>query len=154
VIAAVRIAALALAAAMLASCGGSKRSADSPILTGSPQKVSFAEVKSAVGSVYRSSPGVTSFAVRNVTYTPASRDVVLNVCRHGGAASNAQELETSRLEACAPLIFFFYRYGRQASVANSTELARKLYWYAATNVDGPFNAGPSLKALLSSWGVK
>jgi hypothetical protein len=150
-----RIAVLVVGALLLAACGGGhSRSATSPILTGSPQNVAFSEVRSDVDALYRSHPGVALFTVRHVAYTPAARDRVLGVCRNGGAALDAQQLETSRIEACAPLIFFFDRYGRQASAADATDLARKLYWYAATSVTGPFDARGTLRALLRSWGVE
>ena len=88
---------------LLGGCGGHAATSDT-ILTGSPQSVSFATVQQAVDDVYADEPGVGSFTVRSVDYTPAARDQVLAVCRRGGAAGNAQELETSRISACARIL--------------------------------------------------
>jgi hypothetical protein len=49
------------------------------------------------------------------------------------------------------LIFFFYRYGRTASVPDSVAMAGQLYWYAVTHIDGPIDARTSLNELLHSW---
>ncbi|HZS24053.1 MAG TPA: hypothetical protein VFA30_03600 [Gaiellaceae bacterium] len=150
----VRAAAAGLAAAALAGCGGAHKAASPNILDGSAQDVSFAQVESDVTSVYAHHPAISSYSVRDVVYPPTTRDTVLAVCRRGGGSLTAADLETSRVEACAPLIFFFYRYGLHASASDSTELARKLYEYAVTNVKGPFDARKALDELLTGWGVK
>jgi hypothetical protein len=141
-------------AVLLAGCGGHAAKAPDTILSGDPQNVSFSTVRHAVDNVYAQEPGVGSFTVRSVDYTPAARDQVLAVCRRGGASTTAQERETSRVSACAPLIFFYYEYGRRKAAPLSLDLARKLYWYAASNITGPFEARGALTALLSGWGVK
>jgi hypothetical protein len=153
---AARLLLAALSVVALAACGThrTKTTTGTSILGGDVQPVSFAQVRSAVDALYRSDHGMSTFTVRSVAYTPATRDTVLAVCRRGGASSTARELESSRVAACAPLIFFYYRYGRHASSPDAIDLARKLYWYAATNVKGPFDAKRSLAALLSGWGVK
>jgi hypothetical protein len=146
---------LALAAAGCGSHRATTTAPTSPVLGGSPEHVTFAAVRTAVDGVYRAHPAIVAYDVRDVTYSPKTRDRVLAVCRRGGGtAATKRDLEASRIAACAPLIFFFYRYGRQAGAADSTDLARRLYWYAATNVKGPFDARASLDALLSTWGVK
>src|SRR5581483_8162368 len=91
----------------LAGCGGGNKAASPNILVGAPQDVSFAEVESAVTSVYAHHPAISSYSVRDVVYPPTTRDTVLAVCRRGGGSLTAADLETSRVEACAPLIFFF-----------------------------------------------
>jgi hypothetical protein len=86
-------------------------------------------------------------------YTPETRDKVLATCRLGAASSNAREKETTRVFGCAPLIFFFYNFGRQKSVPESIEVARKLFWYAA-EITGPYQALPPLRDLLQRWGIQ
>ncbi len=44
-----------------------------------------------------------------------------------------------KIAGCAPLIYFFYNYGKQSSVPESIDVAEKLYWYAVTNIEGPFD---------------
>ena len=78
---------------------------------------------------------------------------MLEVCRSGGRETDPAALESVRVAGCAPLIFYYYSYGQQRSVPESIAVARKLYWYAATNIDGPFDARQSLAALLQSWGL-
>ncbi len=60
--------------------------------------------------------------------------------------------ESARVLACAPLIFFFYSYGRRAAVPEGVDVARTLYWYAVTANRKAFDAGPGLTRLLVSWG--
>ena len=117
------------------------------------QQVTFAEVKAAIDRLYRAHPGLNAFIVKDVQYNPITRDKVLDVCRRGGAESDAASQESIRVAGCAPLIFFFYEYGRQSSVPASVELARKLYWYAVTSIRGPFDPRDSLSGLLQSWGI-
>jgi len=79
---------------------------------------------------------------------------VLDVCRRGGRETDPASVESIRVAGCAPLIFYFYSYGSQQSVPESIAVAKKLYWYAATNIDGPFDAEESLAAVLRSWGLR
>jgi hypothetical protein len=116
--------------------------------------VTFAQVDRAIEKLYRRHPQLRSFVVRDVEYTAATRDKVLQVCHEGGLELDRAVLESSRIAGCAPLIFFFYSYGRRRSVPEAVEVARKLYWYAARNVRGPFDARASLVALLRTWGVR
>ena len=150
--------------ALLAGCGGGGGSsagdtttsvaADAPsVLDSDAQTVTFPEVKAAIDDLYRVHPGIGSFVVQDVAYNQTTRDKVLDVCHRGGAASDPASLESLRLAGCAPLIFFFYEYGRQSSVPASIDVAQKLYWYAATNVSGPFDSRASLSGLLRSWGI-
>lgn len=144
----------------LAGCGGAKTSAtptgrDQPptILKTPVQSMTFAQARTAVLALYRSHRAISTFTVRDVEYTPATRDRVLSVCHEAGPEKSAGARESARVLACAPLIFFFYSYGRQASVPEAVGVARRLYWYAVTNNRKPYQAGPGLTRLLRSWGV-
>ncbi len=159
-----RAAALALAVtAVLAvaavGCAGAGAPAPGDVFR-TRQQVSLQEVNQAIDAVYRGHPGIATFAAEDVQYTPQSRDAVLRTCTSGAGvgagaagagAGGAQTAESGRLIACAPLIFFLYRYGRQASVPAAAAAAGDLYWYAVTHISGPVNAQTSLDALLHSW---
>lgn len=123
------------------------------ILTAPVRPATFAQARGAVMSLYRSHPGVRDASFNNVEYTPATRDKVLRVCHSGGPEKSASALESARVLACAPLIFFFYSYGRHAGVPEAVNVARTLYWYAVTANRKPVDAGPGLTRLLVSWGV-
>src|SRR3954462_9879381 len=45
-----------------------------------------------------------------------SRITALSVCHRGGPETDPGEFESVKLAGCAPLIFFFYSYGRQKAV--------------------------------------
>jgi hypothetical protein len=123
------------------------------VLASPAQKVTFAEVKAAIADLYRAHPDLLSFTVQDVSYNETTRDKVLEVCRRGGAEQDPASQESVRLAGCAPLIFFFWQYGQQSPAPDSTDVARKLYWYAVTSVHGPFDAKDSLSGLLQSWGI-
>jgi hypothetical protein len=114
----------------------------------------FAQVERAVRHLYRTHPSIVKFMIQDVEYTPATRDRVLAVCHRGGPEKTASALESTRVLACAPLIFFFYSYGRARSVAASTTLAQQLYWYAVASNQRPRDAEPGLTTLLRHWGVR
>ena len=146
-----------LLAACLAGCSSVTSASPAPasgVLDGTVHQTSFAQVKHAIDALYHSHPGIGTFQVQGVEYAPKTRDKVLKVCRDGSVANTAQELETERVMACAPLIYFFARYGIRASVPESTEVARQLYWYAVTQNQHPYNSTQVLTDLLSSWGVR
>jgi hypothetical protein len=124
------------------------------VANSSRRTVSFAELRRSIDDLYKSHPGVESFVTRDVAYTPATRDKVLSVCRRGGPETDPGELESVRLAGCAPLIFFFYSYGRQKKVPESIDVARQIYWYAVRNVRGPFDSGAALRGLLQTWGIQ
>ena len=124
------------------------------ILSGTPRPTTFVQVTRAVDALYRHHPDITAFTVQAVQYTPKTRDKVLKVCRDGSIAANARELETERVMACAPLIYFFASYGRQKATPEAVDVARTLYWYAVTHNRRPYDAMPVLAALLRSWGVR
>jgi hypothetical protein len=150
-----RAAALALAvtgaaAVAAAGCAGAGAPAPGDVFR-TRQQVSLQQVNQAIDAVYRGHPGIATFAAEDVQYTPQSRDAVLRTCTSGAGAGGAQTAESGRLIACAPLIFFLYRYGRQASVPAAVTAAGDQYWYAVTHISGPVNAQTSLDALLHGW---
>ncbi len=152
-----------LTLACLAGCGGGSSPTVAATTAAAPARLSvldspalevtFGEVEAAIDHLYRTHPGLGSFVVRDVQYNSTTRDKVLEVCRRGGRESDPASLESVRVAGCAPLIFFFYNYGRESSVPESVAVARKLYWYAVTSIQGPFAARATLDALLQSWGV-
>jgi hypothetical protein len=117
------------------------------------QQVSLPQVKRGIDDLYRSHPAITSFAVQDVQYTVQSRDAVLKACSSGDGGPDSQAVESSRVIACAPLIFFFYSYGTKASASDSVDVAAQLYWYAITHITGPVDAQSALDELLRSWKV-
>jgi len=156
-----------IATALVAGCGGKSAKAPSPtttvaatnpgaassVLGSSAERVSFSQVERAIARLYRRRPGIATFVVRDVEYTPATRNKVLDICHRGGLELNRAALESSRIAGCAPLIFFFYNYGRQQNAPDAVAVARKIYWYAVGNVNGPFDARATLDALLRTWAV-
>jgi hypothetical protein len=145
-------AALALVA-VLGWSGRSGHAATQSILAGTPQNVGAAEVRAAVGDLYRRRPGLRRYAVRDVEYSPRTLAHVLGVCTRGGLELDRGSLETSQIFACAPLIFFFASYGRQARAPEATVVARELYGFAVTHVRGPYRAQRLLASLLRTWGL-
>jgi hypothetical protein len=148
---AVRGATLIAVVVLVAGCGDS--SAKRSILGDAVQPVSYVQLRSDIDVLYRDHPDVGRYAVRQVEYTPTTRDKVLRVCHLGAQARTAQQKEATRVYACAPLIFFFYRYGREHSVPSAVQLAQRLYWYGA-RVTGPFDAQTALEDILHRWGVR
>ncbi len=122
------------------------------ILDGTVQPTSFEQVTQAIEGLYRDHPAVNSFIVQGVTYNPETRDKVLKICHEGGLAGSDVESDAQKALACAPLIFFFYRYGQESAVPESTTVARQLYWFASLNTPG--EPAQVMTNLLRSWGVK
>jgi hypothetical protein len=116
-------------------------------------QVSAGQLSAEVTALYRTHPAVASFSVQDVAYTAKSRDLVLRECTTPGSAPSSQNSETGQLVACAPLIFYYYSYGKQASVPSAVTLAGDLYWYAVDHITGPANAQASLNELLQGWKV-
>jgi hypothetical protein len=135
---------------LVAGCGGS--SAKRSILGDAVQLVSYAQLRGDIDALYHDHPDVGRYVVQQVEYTPPTRDNVLRVCHLGAQAKTAQQKEVTRVYACAPLIFFFDRYGREHSVPSAVQLAQRLYWYGA-RVPGPFDAKTALSDILRRWGV-
>jgi hypothetical protein len=148
-----RLAGIAALAVAVAACSGAGPSASAPVgrVFTTRQQVSLAQVRTALDALYRAHPGISSFAVQDVTYTAATRDTVLAHCAAPPAAGASQAAASSQLIACAPLIYFLYRYGRQAGVPAAVTAAGQLYWYAVTHVAGPASARAGLDELLHSW---
>jgi hypothetical protein len=117
------------------------------------RSTTFAQAREALLALYASHPAIRAFTVKDVEYTPATRDKVLRVCHMGGPETSARALESARVLACAPLIYYFYSYGRSASVPDAIDVAQKLYWYAVTANHHPYAAQPGLTSLLRSWGI-
>ena len=154
-----------IVALALAACGSSTSSgsgAKSPgaalakpatILSGPIEPTTFAQARAAMVAVYQSHPAIKEFSVKDVEYTSVTRNKVLGVCHKGGAEKSASSLESARVLACAPLIYYLYEYGRKAQATDAVDAARKLYWYAVVSNRRPFQAAPGLSRLLVSWGV-
>lgn len=115
--------------------------------------VSIGTITDAIATLYQAHPSISAFTVSSMQYTPATRDKVLGVCRNGGQAADQQTLESNRVLACGPLIYYFYSYGTQQAVPQSVAIADDLFSYVATSIHGPFDAATTLGALLRSWGV-
>ncbi|HTU71926.1 MAG TPA: hypothetical protein VMG38_00265 [Trebonia sp.] len=139
---------LALAGCASGSGGGAAATAN--VFTTSHQ-VSLGQVNAEVAALYSAHPALSSFDVQDVAYTAKSRQSVLRDCTTAGPAAGSQDAETGQIVACAPLIFYFYSYGRQASVPAATTLAGDLYWYAVDHVAGPVSVQASLNELLQGW---
>jgi hypothetical protein len=122
------------------------------ILSGDVQATTFDQVVAAIEKLYSDRPDVNSFVVKGVTYTPATRDKVLKICHEGGLVSSEAERESQEVLACAPLIFYFYNYGQQSGAAESTDIARLLYWYTVTNHSDA--SKEVLTQLLHGWGIR
>jgi hypothetical protein len=146
------LAALAAGCALVAGCAASAATptagSTANVFT-TRQQVSLQQVRTEISSLYTAHPGIASFSVQEVAYSASSRDTVLRECTAGAAAS--QDAETGQIIACAPLIFFFYSYGKQASVPAAVTVAGHLYWYAISHISGPLDPKTSLDELLQSW---
>ncbi len=148
-----RLILVSIALFLLAACSG--KPASTGILSGKVQKISFDEVKKSVDELYSHHPDINSYSIKNVYYNNETRDKVLTICNKGSALNSTQyELETQKVMACAPLIFFFYSYGEEKSVPEATQAAQKLYWYAMTDNPSLGDSPKAFTALLQGWGIK
>jgi hypothetical protein len=125
----------------LVGCGGAP-SAGNVFTT--QHQVSLGQVNAEVTALYGDHPALASFTVQDVAYTTKSRQTVLRECTTPGT-------ETGQIDACAPLIFYYYSYGKQASVPAATSLAGDLYWYAVDHITGSVSVQASLNELLQGW---
>jgi hypothetical protein len=149
-----------LAVLILAACGetappasgGGTPTPISSVLNSAAQSVTLDQVKQEITDLYTQHPNINSFTVQSVTYTPETRDKVLQICSEGSVAVSAQELESQQVTACAPLIFFFYYYGQQNAVPEGIDISQKLYWFAANGKSA--DSQKSLVTLLRSWGIQ
>ena len=124
-----------------------------PVLGGTSPNVSLSQVESAIDDLYTTHPGIASFTVQDVEYTPKSSDVVLKACTKAQVPSPSQADETARLLACAPLVFFLFSYGQEKSVPAAVRVANELYYYAISHTTGPSSPEMVLGGVLRSWGL-
>jgi len=150
VAAAVFILAVFLTLAGCASGSGGAPAAPGNVFT-TQHRVSLQQLNSEVAALYSGHPGLASFDVQDVAYSTKSRQAVLRECTTPGATAGSQDSETGQVVACAPLIFYYYSYGKQASVPAAVTVAGDLYWYAVDHVTGPVSAQASLNELLQGW---
>lgn len=112
----------------------------------------IASVRSAIARLYRGHPGVARFAVQDVSYSAGSRARVLAAClASDGRATSA--VQTSRLLACAPLVFFYSEYGRRSGIREATAVADSIYTYAATAIHGPLDSEAVIDGVMRGWGL-
>jgi hypothetical protein len=116
-------------------------------------QVSASQVNAEVTALYSAHPALASFTVQDVAYTAKTRATVLHDCTTPGSAGGSQDAETGQIVACAPLIFYYYSYGRQASVPAAVALSGDIYWYALDHITGPVDVRASLNQLLQGWKV-
>lgn len=114
--------------------------------------VSLASVQQKIEQLYRDHPTVASYSTQDVTYTSRSRTRVLRACASQGSSAT-QQVETARVLACAPLVYFYYEYGRAKGVSEATGVADSIYSYASTQIHGPSNARTLLDGVLQGWGL-
>lgn len=148
-------AALATAALILISgCTSSgSHSPAAPTFGAHVARTSYNQVTAAVDTAYRSSPAIKTYSVDQLQYNTKTRNTVLGVCRHGGAASDESALQSSRVTACAPLIYFFYSYGKTHAANSAYRASTAIYNYALTSISGPFSTQASLNKLLRGWKI-
>jgi hypothetical protein len=116
-------------------------------------QVSASQLNTEVTALYRAHPALASYTVQDVGYTAKTRAAVLNDCTTPSSSASTQDAETGQIVACAPLIFYYYSYGKQASVPDAVTLAGDLYWYALDHISGPVEVQASLNQLLQGWKV-
>jgi hypothetical protein len=153
------LAAVAVACAALAGCAAGPAATHAPDPAAKPpasvftvsEQVSLPQLSAEISNLYRTHPDLASYQAQGVQYTAASRASVLRECTSAGTGAGSQDAETSQVIACAPLIFFYYSYGKQDSVPAAIAVAGGLYWYAVTRITGPESAKTSLDELLQGW---
>lgn len=104
----VRSLAAAALAVVLAACGAGSRASTPGNVFRTRQQVSLQAVRRGIDALYRSHPGIATFAAQDVQYSAQSRDTVLRECSSAGAGAGSQAAESGQVTACAPLIFFLY----------------------------------------------
>jgi hypothetical protein len=135
-------------------CGaGTPASVPVPVLGAHIVNVRAGEADALIRRAWASSPGLSTYSIQQVSYTAKSRDNVLAVCQHGGAATDFAALQSDKLLACAPLIFFLYSYGHRHAAEPVNDAATALYNFAVTHVIGPTDAEAWLNKTLKTWGL-
>jgi hypothetical protein len=145
----------------VAACGSTAPTAAPGPVFRSGRPVSLRQLDSAITGLYRDHPGIGGYTVQDVRYSTQARAKGLTQCTADSAGtagqaetdSQLQAAESGQLMACAPFIFFLYRYGRDASVPAAATAAGDLYGYAVTHISGPIDARASLDELLRGWGL-
>ena len=127
--------------------------APAPVVGSTSPNVSLTQIETAIDDLYTAHPGIASFEVQDVGYTPQSSDVVLKACTAAQGRSPSQADETARLLACAPLVFFLFSYGREKSVPEAVRVANELYYYAISHTNGPSSPVMVLGGVLRTWGL-
>lgn len=113
---------------------------------------SMASVRRKIEQLYREHPQVARYSAQDVTYSRRSRAEVLRSCAGHGTLATEQE-EVARVLACAPLVYFYYRYGRATGISEATGVADAIYSYASTQIRGPSDARTLLDGVLRGWGL-
>lgn len=98
---------------------------EASILTAPAQTVSYDEMKQAIDDLYTRHPDLSAFTVSSVSYTPDAREKVLTICKEGSIAADDEERDRQKVLACAPLIFFFYEFGRQNAAPDALTVSHK-----------------------------
>ena len=116
--------------------------------------LSASGLATVINGLYKAHPDLNRYVVQSTTYTPRSRRVVLRACTNGGSAPMAENEQTGRLDACAPMIFYFYNYGVARHVPQAVTVANDIFSYAATVISGPLDTAATLGSILHAWGIK
>jgi hypothetical protein len=150
---------VAMATGDTAKTGSSPTTAPTTAAKAQPYTLSAADptatpraIHSMLVTLYATYPSIESFVVEDVTYTSTSLGVVLGKCTAGGTGTTAQA-QSSRLLACAPLIFFLFSFAEQHHVPAALEVADMIYSYAIMNIGGPDSSVAVLGGALRDWGV-
>ena len=102
-------------------------------------------------AVYHHHPAIARYSTQDVAY-PAAR--ARGSCAHvRPGLGRDQASRTARVLAGAPLVYFFYEYGRAKGVAQATAVADSIYSYASTEIRGPSDARTLLDGVLQGWGL-
>ncbi|MFT4082769.1 MAG: hypothetical protein QM638_09295 [Nocardioides sp.] len=143
-----------LAAITVTACGDGDDSSTAEAALGTTLTTpTYAEVHAAVDDLWSSTAEMADFSIRSVEYDSSTVNRVLDMCHTGTAAGNEESLQSSRVTACAPLIYFLYEFGRSRDDSAAVETANDLYSYAVTRISGPKSSQKMLDTLLKSWGV-
>ncbi len=124
-----------------------------PALKATSAALSESALGAEITTLYRTHPDLGSYVVEGTSYTPGLRRSVFRACTRSGTAEMSSSAQESRLDACAPLIFYFYSYGNRRNVAAATKLANDLFSYGADVVHGPLDSAATLAGVLRAWGV-
>jgi hypothetical protein len=154
----------------LTACGGSSSKnsgsattstaeATTAVAAGPPLKVgtsasSIASIANEIDDVYSTHADLGAYVVQGTTYTKHSRQVVFKACTEGGTANMTENAQSERLDACAPMIFYFHSYGVARNAPDALKLADHLFTYAVDEIHGPLNSETTLTSLLRSWGIQ